>query len=522
MKRIAPVYYMHKDIAMKDIYRKTLTTILNVLLFSTSTFLHAGNPVWTLTPLTATTLSVPSNDVATVQYQVTNESTKTHTLLMQSIKGITQLTTGLGICGNPFILTAKASCTLSLEVNGSQLTKPITDGPLVCEQGSLLQCYRPASANLLHITKAAAITDATITVTGSPLTLITDGSTGTLTINNTSLLVAATNITSNFTGTALDGNVIETGNTCANVAPQSSCTLTYTPGSTVVAQTDFTIQGSNTNALTAAIQIDAASTISTISPSSGPAAGGVGVTLTGSGFTGATGITFGGIAATSVYVVDSTTLTAVTPAHATGAVDVVVTTPNGTGTKTNGYTYLTTAVGQSAYGGTIACLNGGLNNLIAATTDNNTAIQWGGNGVETFAISNTDGATNTATIVNCLTTTAGGGCPGNIAVNTYAAGICSTYAVDSQGNSPCQFGFTCYMDWYLPAPDQLNCLYQNHTAIGGFNTTSGDASRYWTSEETGAFYAYNVFFDTGTPGAAGKGPAAGNPSIVRCVRSFTP
>jgi len=507
---------------MQDIYRKTLTTLFSALLFSTSTFLHAGTPVWTLTPLTPTVLSVPSNDTATVQYQVTNQSMETHTLLMQSIQGMTQLTIGLGICSNPFILKEKASCTLSLQVNGSQLTQPITDGPIVCEQGSMLQCYRPALANILHITQAPAIIDATITVTGSPLTLITDGSTGTLTINNTSLLVAATNITSDFTGTALDGNVTETGNTCASVAPQASCTLTYTPGSTVVAQTDFTIQGSNTNAVTAAIQIDAASTIDTISPLSGPASGGTGVTLTGNGFTGATGITFGGVAATSVNVVDSNTLTAVTPAHATGAVDVVVTTPSGAGTKANGYTYLTTTVGQPAYGGTIACLNGGLNNLIAATTDNNTGIQWGGNGVETFAISNTDGATNTATIVNCLTTTAGGGCPGNIAVNTYAAGICSTYEVDSQGNTPCQPGFTCYTNWYLPAPDQLNCLHQNLVAIGGFDTTAGDASRYWTSEEAGPFSAYNIFFDTGTPGDAGKGPGDGNPSRVRCVSSFTP
>lgn len=349
--------------------------ILMVFLLTITTLSYAGSPVWTFTPLTATTLSVPSNDTATVQYTITNQSSKLHTLSMQSIQGITQITTGLGICGNPFILAAKASCTLSLQVDSSQLTTPINDGPIVCEQGSTLQCYRPASNDILHITQASAITDATITVTGSPLTLTTNGPTGTLTINNTSLTVVATNITSNFTGTALDGNVTETGNTCANVAPQSSCTLTYTPGSTVVTQTSFPIQGSNTNAVTAAIQIDPGITISAVNPSSGPASGGTGVTLTGSGFTGATSLTFGGTPATSLNVVNSTTVTAVTPAHATGAVDVVITTPSGSWTKTNGFTYLTTAVGQSAYGGKIACLNGGLNNLIAATADNSAGIR---------------------------------------------------------------------------------------------------------------------------------------------------
>src|SRR3990167_2352567 len=223
---------------------------LMFLLLSITAVSYASAPLWTFTPLTATTVSVPSNDTATVQYTITNQSSRVHTLSMQSIQGITQITTGLGICGNPFVLTGKASCTLSLQVNGSQLSSPINDGPIVCEQGSTLQCYRPAVANILHITQASAITDATITVTGSPLTLTTNGPTGTLTINNTSLIVSATNITSDFTGTTLDGNVTETGNTCSNVAPQSSCTLTYTPGSTVVALTDFPIQGSNTNTVT--------------------------------------------------------------------------------------------------------------------------------------------------------------------------------------------------------------------------------------------------------------------------------
>lgn len=427
---------------------------------------------------------------------------------MQSIQGITQTTTGLGICGNPFILTGKASCTLSLQVNGSQLTSPINDGPIVCEQGSSQQCYRPASSDILHITQAPPITAATITVTGSPLTLTTNGTTGTLTIKNTSLIVTATNITSNFIGTALNGNVTETGNTCASVAPQSSCTLTYTPGSTVVAQTNFPIQGSNTNTVTAAIQIDQGITIDTVSPSSGPASGGTGITITGSGFTGATSLTFGGTAATSLNVVNSTTVTAVTPAQAPGAVDVVMTTSSGSATKTNGFTYVTTAVGQSAYGGTIACLNGGLNNLIAATADNSTGKSWGGSGTTTGATSTTDGATNTATIVTVL----GAG-------TTYAAGLCRNYEVDSQGNTPCESGNTCYNDWFLPAGDnttstgQLNCLYTNKTAIGGFASAA-----YWSATEASSSFAWSQSFIVGGQSQGGKNST----DHVRCVRAFTP
>ena len=80
-----------------------------------------------------------------------------------------------------------------------------------------------------------------------------------------------------------------------------------------------------------------------LTPTSGTINGGTLVTFTGTTLTGTTGITFGGAAATSVTVIDDTTVTAVTAAHAAGIVDVIVTTPNGTGTVTNGYTYTTPA-----------------------------------------------------------------------------------------------------------------------------------------------------------------------------------
>ena len=83
----------------------------------------------------------------------------------------------------------------------------------------------------------------------------------------------------------------------------------------------------------------AAPTISSISPNSGPTSSGATVTLSGTHLNGASSVTFGGVAATS-YTATANSITATAPAHAAGAVDVVVTTPGGTATATNGYTYV--------------------------------------------------------------------------------------------------------------------------------------------------------------------------------------
>ena len=66
-------------------------------------------------------------------------------------------------------------------------------------------------------------------------------------------------------------------------------------------------------------------TIATVTPARGPIAGGTTVTITGTDFAAPMSATFGGTPATSVVVVNSTTLTCITPPHAKGDVNVVVT-----------------------------------------------------------------------------------------------------------------------------------------------------------------------------------------------------
>lgn len=80
-------------------------------------------------------------------------------------------------------------------------------------------------------------------------------------------------------------------------------------------------------------------TVTLIAPATGDAAGGTAVTITGTNFTHATGVTFGGGAATSFVVASAVSITCVTPAHAAGAVNVVVLDSGGNITTVNGFTY---------------------------------------------------------------------------------------------------------------------------------------------------------------------------------------
>jgi hypothetical protein len=73
-----------------------------------------------------------------------------------------------------------------------------------------------------------------------------------------------------------------------------------------------------------------APTVKKLSPTSGTAAGGTAVTITGTSFTGASAVMFGAIAATSFTVSSPTSITAVSPAQTAATVDVTVTASSGT------------------------------------------------------------------------------------------------------------------------------------------------------------------------------------------------
>ncbi len=94
--------------------------------------------------------------------------------------------------------------------------------------------------------------------------------------------------------------------------------------------------GSATGAYTT---IDVRPTISAITPASGPTNGSA-ISITGTNFQTGARVTIGGLPAGNVVVVNSTTITASTPALPVGPADVTITNPDtGTITSTGGFTY---------------------------------------------------------------------------------------------------------------------------------------------------------------------------------------
>lgn len=80
--------------------------------------------------------------------------------------------------------------------------------------------------------------------------------------------------------------------------------------------------------------------VTSIAPTSGPASGGTPVTIAGSNFSGPAIVTIGGVPATNVTVVSTSSMTAVSGARSAGAADVTVTIGGRSGTLPAAFTYV--------------------------------------------------------------------------------------------------------------------------------------------------------------------------------------
>jgi hypothetical protein len=166
------------------------------------------------------------------------------------------------------------------------------------------------------------------------------------------------------------------------------------------------------------------------------------------------------------------------------------------------------AIGDAYGGGIVAYIDGtGVHGLIAAAADQTGAgfsdgVQWAlpaYQGADVPAAHGTaigTGAADTAAII-----------AQNGAGTTYAAGLARAYTGGG------------YSDWYLPSRDELNELYVNRAAIGGFPTSSAGWYLYWSSSQHADFahVVWSQQFDDGYQPITSKSYSAGR---VRAVRTF--
>lgn len=208
-----------------------------------------------------------------------------------------------------------------------------------------------------------------------------------VTTSTASLFDNATTLTINgfgFDPTAGNNSVAFTPSGTGTVTAATATTLTVT-GITGLTNGRLNAVVTTNSVASTSAQVAAVVTpppaVTAISPLLGTTAGGTQVTVTGTNFTGATGVTIGGTAATGVSVQGDTTLTCITPAHAEGTASVVVTTPQGSNGANALYTYaVVPAIAVSNASGTSLADNTGTQGL--------GSVRVGGSMTQTFTIQN--------------------------------------------------------------------------------------------------------------------------------------
>lgn len=137
--------------------------------------------------------------------------------------------------------------------------------------------------------------------------------------------------------------------------------------------------------------VSTAPTVSSLSPTSGPSTGGTVVTIAGTNFVAGAKVTFGGTAGTAITVTSATSITVTAPAHAAGAVSVVVTNPNGqSATLSNGFTYTSSAPTISGVSPSSGTRNGGTAVTISGTNFVSGAkVTFGGTSATVRSVSST-------------------------------------------------------------------------------------------------------------------------------------
>jgi hypothetical protein len=182
-----------------------------------------------------------------------------------------------------------------------------------------------------------------------------------------------------------------TKSTAVTVGSSTQVNAMSPPGSSGTVAITVTNPDSQSASLPSAFTYSSGPSLTSISPNTGPVTGGTTVTILGSGFQSGAKVTFGGIAASSVTLVSSTQIQAVSPVSPAGTVTIAVTNPDSqSGTLDSSFNYYhtvglswtgssSTASGFNIYrsstsGGPYTRLN---SNLLSGTSFSDNNVQAG-------------------------------------------------------------------------------------------------------------------------------------------------
>jgi hypothetical protein len=352
----------------------TAITITGSNFVAASTVAIGGTPptdvvVVDSTSITATT---PAHAGGVVGVTVTNPDAQSGTLAggftyLLPVPSITAITpaSGTTIGGTPVTITgANFAAGATVTIGGASA------GNVVVVDSASITATAPAhAAGAVNVTvtnpdaQSATLIGAFTYVSTAPTIASVTPASGT-TLGGTAITIGGTNF---MTG----ASVTIGGATAANVVVVSSTSLTATTPAHAAGVVNVSVRNpdAQTGTLTNGFAyISTAPTVASVTPASGSTLGGTAVTIAGTNFAAGATVSFGGTAAANVVVVDNTSITATTPAHAAGAVAVTVTNlDTQSGTRANGFTYVSTAPTIAALSPTSGLTTGGTAVTITGT-----------------------------------------------------------------------------------------------------------------------------------------------------------
>ncbi|MEA9355233.1 IPT/TIG domain-containing protein [Bacteriovorax sp. PP10] len=421
---------------------------------------------------------------------------------------VAALQTGLALNGGSFVraINASSSTLIKLDANDSaEFEQGVWEFQTVSFEGPSAYagrrfCGRVVGVNLNEAQKDIALNISEANCYVEPflslMTLINTSfnATNFLTISAISPKSGAVagGATVTITGSGfVNGPVVNIGgNICTGVSVTNSTTLTCMLPSHALGAVTVTVTNPDSQTTSAAnfFTYKVRPSITNLTPSTGPIAGGTSVTITGTGFVAGATVTFGGNQCSVPIATSSTSITCTTPSFPAGPVDVIVTNPDNQISTAITFTYLPVPMISSItpnYGST----SGGTSITISGT---------GFTSVSSLTIGGS--VCNTVVVVN----------PNQITCTTiaHAAGLFDTIITSNDGQTS-----TFASSFTFNPPPAVSSLDKNSGPLAGGQliTINGSGFVNGTAVEIGGIPCVGISFInsttlTCTPASNSAGP----------------